>query len=195
MVSDAAKKVLAKRGYDQTMGARPLRRTIQREIEDQLSEKILFGELSKGDLVLVDADGEGKDAKFTFSGTPKALSEHTRASDQVDTDMKGAVPSSDDLSGPMDFGGPVGGNTGGGEGTASLTLRADGVRPEHREALEADLRAAAARHARVQAGSASRRVLGRPGRRSTTAAGSGGGGTGSRTSGRSARRLCRCSLR
>ena len=34
----------------------------------------------------------------------------------------------------------------GGEGTASLTLRADGVRPEHREALEADLRAAAARH-------------------------------------------------
>ena len=118
-LTQTAKNLLAKRGYDPALGARPLRRTIQREIEDQLSEKILFGELSKGDLVLVDADGEGKDAKFTFSGTPKALSEHTRASDQVDTDMKGAVPSSDDLSGPMDFGGPVGGNTGGGEGTAT----------------------------------------------------------------------------
>ena len=118
-LTQTAKNLLAKRGYDPALGARPLRRTIQREIEDQLSEKILFGELSKGDLVLVDADGEGKDAKFTFSGTPKALSEHTRASDQVDTDMKGAVPSSDDLSGPMDFGGPVVGNTGGGEGTAT----------------------------------------------------------------------------
>ena len=37
--------LLAERGYDPVLGARPLRRTIQREIEDNLSEKILFGEL------------------------------------------------------------------------------------------------------------------------------------------------------
>jgi ATP-dependent Clp protease ATP-binding subunit ClpC len=53
------------------MGARPLRRTIQREIEDQLSEKILFGELHSGDIVVVDVEGEGDDAKFTFAGNAK----------------------------------------------------------------------------------------------------------------------------
>ncbi|MEH0109608.1 ATP-dependent Clp protease ATP-binding subunit [Tersicoccus sp. MR15.9] len=66
-----AKKLLATRGYDPSMGARPLRRTIQREIEDQLSEKILFGELSAGQVVLVDVAGEDDLAKFTFEGTSK----------------------------------------------------------------------------------------------------------------------------
>ncbi len=64
-----AKALLAARGYDPAMGARPLRRTIQREIEDQLSEKILFGELHAGETVMVDVDGEGDNAKFTFKGT------------------------------------------------------------------------------------------------------------------------------
>ncbi len=44
-LTPAAKALLAKKGYDPVLGARPLRRTIQREIEDSLSEKILFGEL------------------------------------------------------------------------------------------------------------------------------------------------------
>ncbi|MFI2707885.1 ATP-dependent Clp protease ATP-binding subunit, partial [Nocardioides sp. CER28] len=57
-LTKAAKVLLATRGYDPAMGARPLRRTIQREIEDQLSEKILFGELHPGDIVVVDVDGE-----------------------------------------------------------------------------------------------------------------------------------------
>ncbi|GAA4710064.1 ATP-dependent Clp protease ATP-binding subunit [Pedococcus ginsenosidimutans] len=65
-----AKNALAKKGYDPVLGARPLRRTIQREIEDVLSEKILYGELKAGELVLVNADGEGKSATFTFVGTP-----------------------------------------------------------------------------------------------------------------------------
>ena len=67
-LTPAAKILLATRGYDPAMGARPLRRTIQREIEDQLSEKILFGEIHAGDIVVVDVDGEGDDAKFTFAG-------------------------------------------------------------------------------------------------------------------------------
>jgi ATP-dependent Clp protease ATP-binding subunit ClpC len=68
----AAKQLLATRGYDPVMGARPLRRTIQREIEDQLSEKILFGEIKPGELILVDVQGEGAESTFTFRGEPKS---------------------------------------------------------------------------------------------------------------------------
>jgi ATP-dependent Clp protease ATP-binding subunit ClpC len=73
-----AKKLLAKRGFDPVLGARPLRRTIQREIEDQLSEKILFGEIEPGQIVLVDTEnwdgeGTGEDARFVFRGAAKAL--------------------------------------------------------------------------------------------------------------------------
>ena len=58
------------------LGARPLRRTIQREIEDPLSEKILFGELSPGQIVVIDTapvDPMKKDGPetFTFRGEPK----------------------------------------------------------------------------------------------------------------------------
>ncbi len=67
-----AKELLAKRGYDPVLGARPLRRTIQREIEDTLSEKILFGDLRPGQIVVVGVEGEGEDAKFTFVGEDKA---------------------------------------------------------------------------------------------------------------------------
>lgn len=72
-LTTAAKDLLALRGYDPLLGARPLRRTIQREIEDSLSEKILFGELKAGEIVLVDVEGEGTEAKFTFAGSPKSL--------------------------------------------------------------------------------------------------------------------------
>ena len=75
-LTDKAKSLLAKRGFDPVLGARPLRRTIQREIEDQLSEKILFEEVGPGQLVTVDVDnwdgeGAGEDAVFTFVGTKK----------------------------------------------------------------------------------------------------------------------------
>ena len=79
-LTDKAKNLLAKRGFDPVLGARPLRRTIQREIEDQLSEKILFGEIGAGEIVTVDVenwDGEskGEDAKFVFGSKPKPLPE------------------------------------------------------------------------------------------------------------------------
>ena len=56
-LTPAAKALLARRGFDPVLGARPLRRTIQREIEDQLSEKILFGEVEPGQIVVVDVEG------------------------------------------------------------------------------------------------------------------------------------------
>ncbi len=67
-LTQAAKNLLATRGFDPVLGARPLRRTIQREIEDVLSEKMLFGEVGPGQIVLVDVDGEGPTATFTFEG-------------------------------------------------------------------------------------------------------------------------------
>ena len=71
-LTTAAKELLAKRGYDPVLGARPLRRTIQREIEDSLSEKILFGDLRPGQIIVVDVEGEGDEAKFTFAGEEKS---------------------------------------------------------------------------------------------------------------------------
>ena len=71
-LTPAAKDLLAARGYDPLLGARPLRRTIQREIEDALSERILFGELKAGEIIVVDAEGEGAEAIFTFKGATKA---------------------------------------------------------------------------------------------------------------------------
>ena len=67
-LTDAARELLADVGFDPVLGARPLRRAIQREIEDALSERILFGELQPGQVVTVGVTGEGKDRKFTFNG-------------------------------------------------------------------------------------------------------------------------------
>ncbi|HEU0102572.1 MAG TPA: ATP-dependent Clp protease ATP-binding subunit [Mycobacteriales bacterium] len=72
-LTSAAKNLLAKKGYDPVLGARPLRRTIQREIEDVLSEKILFGSISAGQIIVVDTEGEGDAATFTFRGEPKPV--------------------------------------------------------------------------------------------------------------------------
>ena len=54
------------------LGARPLRRTIQREIEDVLSAKILVGEVRPGQVVLVDVTGEDEEQTFTFAGEQKS---------------------------------------------------------------------------------------------------------------------------
>ena len=71
-LTQPAKDLLAARGYDPLLGARPLRRVIQREIEDALSERILFSELNAGEIIVVDVEGEGESAIFTFKGAPKA---------------------------------------------------------------------------------------------------------------------------
>ncbi|CBT74341.1 ATP-dependent Clp protease ATP-binding subunit [Glutamicibacter arilaitensis Re117] len=65
-LTQAARSLLAQRGYDPAMGARPLRRTIQRDIEDQLSERILFGQIVAGQKITVDVEGEGELQKFVF---------------------------------------------------------------------------------------------------------------------------------
>ena len=57
-LTDAAKKLLVERGYDPAFGARPLKRTIQREVENPLALKVLAGELGEGDTVVVDVVGD-----------------------------------------------------------------------------------------------------------------------------------------
>jgi ATP-dependent Clp protease ATP-binding subunit ClpC len=68
-----AKRLLATKGYDPVLGARPLRRTIQREIEDILSEKILYGELTAGQIVVVDVESDDDEERFTFRGEIKPI--------------------------------------------------------------------------------------------------------------------------
>jgi len=66
-ISPAAKERLAEIGWDPTLGARPLRRAVQREVEDPMSEKILYGEFKTGDHIKVDLE----DGQFTFSAAPR----------------------------------------------------------------------------------------------------------------------------
>jgi len=73
VLTPAAKVYVATKGYDPVLGARPLRRTIQRDIEDTLSEEILYGRLRPGEIVAVDLADEGTEqAHLTFEGASKA---------------------------------------------------------------------------------------------------------------------------
>ena len=64
-VSEAAREYIAEAGYDPTFGARPLKRAIQRELQDPLALRILAGEFDEGDIISVDRGPEG----LTFSVT------------------------------------------------------------------------------------------------------------------------------
>jgi ATP-dependent Clp protease ATP-binding subunit ClpC len=58
-ISESAKTYLSKQGYEPAYGARPLRRAIQKYIEDRLSEELLKGTIAKGDFLKIDEkDGE-----------------------------------------------------------------------------------------------------------------------------------------
>jgi ATP-dependent Clp protease ATP-binding subunit ClpC len=59
--TDAARNWLGEHGYDPEFGARPLRRLIQTEVEDKLSDAVLSGKFKSGDIVMVDIEGEGED--------------------------------------------------------------------------------------------------------------------------------------
>jgi ATP-dependent Clp protease ATP-binding subunit ClpC len=71
-LTDAVKAWLAEKGYDPQLGARPLRRTIQRELEDKLSEQILFGDFGAGQLIVADVDEEADAVSFRAVDSPEA---------------------------------------------------------------------------------------------------------------------------
>jgi ATP-dependent Clp protease ATP-binding subunit ClpC len=76
-VTDAAKDLIAREGYDRVFGARPVRRVITTRIEDQLSENLLRGKISRGDTVVVDVDEE---AGLKFTPIPAAPKKEPAAS-------------------------------------------------------------------------------------------------------------------
>ncbi|GAB3343514.1 ATP-dependent Clp protease ATP-binding subunit [Micromonospora halotolerans] len=89
-LTDNAKKYLAKKGFDPVLGARPLRRTIQRDIEDNLSERILFNELTPGQIVVVDCEGDPSDidkSKLVFRGADRPVA----VPDAVPADLGGTA--------------------------------------------------------------------------------------------------------
>jgi ATP-dependent Clp protease ATP-binding subunit ClpC len=70
-LTQAAKELLAAKGYDPQLGARPLRRAIQRLVEDVLSEKILYKEFHAGEIVVVDVEDDPDrpgEQRLTFRG-------------------------------------------------------------------------------------------------------------------------------
>ncbi len=67
-LTQPAKNLLATRGFDPVLGARPLRRTVQREIEDVLAEKMLYGEVGPGQIVLVDVTDDTPDRRVHLQG-------------------------------------------------------------------------------------------------------------------------------
>ena len=65
-VTDAALTLLAREGYDPVYGARPLRRAIQRHLENPLARRILAGEIHAGDTARIDVNADGE---LTFNGS------------------------------------------------------------------------------------------------------------------------------
>ncbi|MFC3503169.1 ATP-dependent Clp protease ATP-binding subunit [Micromonospora krabiensis] len=89
-LTENAKKYLATKGFDPVLGARPLRRTIQRDIEDNLSERILFNELTPGQIVVVDCEGDPNNidkSKLVFRGADKPVT----VPDAVPADLGGTA--------------------------------------------------------------------------------------------------------
>ena len=76
-VTDAALTLLAREGYDPIYGARPLRRAIQRRLENPLARRLLSGEFKDGDTIVVDAS---PDRELTFNGSVEAAGPPTRTS-------------------------------------------------------------------------------------------------------------------
>jgi ATP-dependent Clp protease ATP-binding subunit ClpC len=93
-VTQAAKEELAKVGYDPQLGARPLRRAIQRKIEDVLSEKILYKSFSAGEIIVVDVEDDPENPgrqRFTFDAVegfvpPSSVELATTATDEPTPD-------------------------------------------------------------------------------------------------------------
>jgi ATP-dependent Clp protease ATP-binding subunit ClpB len=73
-LTDAARDLLARKGYDPAFGARPLKRLIQRDVQDPLAMRLLAGEIREGDSVVVDAEGDALTFRTTQAdaGQPAA---------------------------------------------------------------------------------------------------------------------------
>jgi ATP-dependent Clp protease ATP-binding subunit ClpA len=72
-VTPAAKELLMTDGYDESYGARPMRRSIQRLVQDPLALRLLAGDFLAGETILVDTDGDGGKLRFEKVATPEPV--------------------------------------------------------------------------------------------------------------------------
>lgn len=91
-VTDPAKHRLIEVGFDPTLGARPLRRAIQQLVEDQLSERILRGEVHAGQRIVVGLDANGRDLTFDASDRIPAIEPAPAAAIAAGSDASGDAP-------------------------------------------------------------------------------------------------------
>jgi ATP-dependent Clp protease ATP-binding subunit ClpC len=70
-LTEDSKNFLVDQGFDEKFGARPLRRAMQKFLEDELAEAIIRGEFKEGYKAIADLDAENKKLKFTFEELPK----------------------------------------------------------------------------------------------------------------------------
>jgi ATP-dependent Clp protease ATP-binding subunit ClpC len=73
--TDKARRLIVEKGYDPVLGARPLRREITRDIEDELAEKILLDEITDNSVVTIDATNEDITGEFTFNATKPEMTQ------------------------------------------------------------------------------------------------------------------------
>jgi ATP-dependent Clp protease ATP-binding subunit ClpB len=78
-LSDAARELIAREGYDPVYGARPLRRFIQREVETRIGRALLAGEIGDGDVILLDAHGDELIVRWETAGEEAATERPTVA--------------------------------------------------------------------------------------------------------------------
>jgi ATP-dependent Clp protease ATP-binding subunit ClpC len=105
VITDECKDMLAKDGYNPTYGARPLRRSIQRLLEDALAEQVLAGNFKEGDTIEATLDGETiKFQKAAKKAEPKKVekaeksekAEKTEKADKGDKAEKSEKPAAED---------------------------------------------------------------------------------------------------
>ena len=89
LVTDGVVEKLATEGYDPQFGARPLRRAVQRLIEDPLSEEVLLGRFTPGDTIRAEMDGEGETSVVIFRKVDGPTSESDEAAMALGTPPSG----------------------------------------------------------------------------------------------------------
>jgi ATP-dependent Clp protease ATP-binding subunit ClpC len=83
-VSDKAKDYIIEKGWDEQFGARPLKRAIQKYIEDQLAEEIIKSSLHPGDTIVVDHDAKKDDISITIKKAKKPAEKKPAAKKKSD---------------------------------------------------------------------------------------------------------------
>ncbi|PKL80378.1 MAG: Clp protease ClpC [Ignavibacteriae bacterium HGW-Ignavibacteriae-4] len=85
-INDAAKDFIVEKGFDEKYGARPLKRALQKYVEDELADEILKGHLLNGAVVKVQYDKKNEKLKFKFVGGEKKIDEKELVKPKIDID-------------------------------------------------------------------------------------------------------------